>query len=92
VITPTGSITMKNASGALSGILQLISDNIVVTDQALATKLAADSKLRRGGTRRFKRTADRRTRPDSCRQAGSSFSRERTSSSRTQEPPPSFRV
>ncbi|HEX8442322.1 MAG TPA: hypothetical protein VF631_01610 [Allosphingosinicella sp.] len=42
VITPTGSITMRDASNQLGGILQLMSDNIAVTDSALANQLAAN--------------------------------------------------
>ena len=41
VITP-GGIQMTNSTGALSGMLTLQSDNIVVTDSALAARLAAD--------------------------------------------------
>jgi hypothetical protein len=42
VVTPTGSITMRDASNQLGGVLQLISDNILVTDGALASQLAAN--------------------------------------------------
>ncbi|HEX8400100.1 MAG TPA: DVUA0089 family protein, partial [Allosphingosinicella sp.] len=41
VITP-GGITMRDASNQLSGVLQLMSDNIIVTDSGLAGQLAAD--------------------------------------------------
>jgi hypothetical protein len=42
VVTPTGSITMRDTSNQLSGVLQLISDSIVVTDSALANQLASN--------------------------------------------------
>jgi hypothetical protein len=42
VVTPTGSITMRDVSNQLGGILQLRSDAISVTDAQLATQLAAN--------------------------------------------------
>jgi hypothetical protein len=46
VITPGGGITMRDASNQLGGILQLVSDNIVVTDSGAGRAARRQSDLR----------------------------------------------
>jgi hypothetical protein len=45
VLTPSGRLVMTDASGALGGLLQLFSDDIVVASPTLAAQLLADPDL-----------------------------------------------
>jgi hypothetical protein len=68
VITPGGGITMRDASNQLGGILQLLSDNIVVTDSGLAAQLAANPGF--DGRDQALRTNNGEVRPAGSLQAG----------------------